>query len=405
MGSPPPISRPMRNLLAGFYTSLLGTQMTTVALAFAVLASGHGAAGLGLVLAAGRLPTIAFVLVAGVLADRLPRRTVMLITDAVRGGSQAVLAVWLFTGDVPLIVLMFFAAVDGLGNAFFRPALTGLIPTLADKTGLQRANALIGFGRSFGSLAGPAVGGLLVALTGPATVLAIDAGTYLISALFLVAVPRDTAAPRPRRTSMLTDLREGWTEFISRRWVWTIVAQFSLVHLTTVPAYMVLGPQIAADSLGGPQSWGFILAGFGAGSVVGGLLMVRFTPHRPMLVATLGMLWFVPACLALALHAPLAVIVGTGFLAGIGIGVFSALWATVLQANVPTPVLSRVSAYDWFGSLVTLPIGYTLVGLLAGPFGTAFPLILGAVTMAVTCAAVLTVAEVRHLTVEPTRTP
>ncbi|HWS32975.1 MAG TPA: MFS transporter, partial [Actinoplanes sp.] len=134
----------MRNLLAGFYTSLFGSQMTIVGLTFAVLASGHGAAGIGLVLAASRIPVVAFVLFAGVLADRLPRRTVMLTTDAVRAASQAVLAVWLFTGDVPLIVLMSFAAVDGLGNAFFRPALTGLVPTLADAGGLQRANALIG---------------------------------------------------------------------------------------------------------------------------------------------------------------------------------------------------------------------------------------------------------------------
>ncbi|SDT42287.1 MFS transporter [Actinoplanes derwentensis] len=405
MGSQQPISRPMRNLLAGFYTSLFGSQMTTVALAFAVLASGHGAAGLGLVLAAGRLPTVAFVLVAGVLADRLPRRTVMLITDAARGASQAVLAVWLFTGDVPLVVLMLFAAVDGLGNAFFRPALVGLVPSLTDRSGLQRANALIGFGRSFSSLAGPALGGLLVAFTDPATVFAIDAATYAVSALFLFAVPRDVPTPRPHRPGMLTDLREGWTEFRSRRWVWSVVAQFGLVHLTTVPAYLVLGPQIAADSLGGAQSWGFILGCFGAGSVAGGLLMVRFTPRHPMVVATLGMLWFVPASIALALQAPLAVIMATGFLAGIGIGVFGTLWATVLQANVPTQVLSRVSAYDWFGSLITLPLGFTLVGVLAGQWGTAFPLLLGAATMALSCAAVLTVPEVRRLTVEPAPAP
>ncbi|GAA1610548.1 MFS transporter [Actinoplanes couchii] len=401
MGSQPPISRPMRNLLAGFYTSLLGSQMTTVALAFAVLSSGHGAAGIGLVLAAARVPTIAFVLVAGVLADRLPRRTVMLITDAARGGSQAILAVWLFTGDVPLGVLMLFAAVDGLGNAFFRPALVGLVPSLTEKAGLQRANALLGFGRSFASLGGPALGGTLVALSSPATVLAIDAATYVISALFLFAVPRDVPAPRPRRAGLLTDLREGWIEFRSRRWVWSVVLQFGLVHLTTVPAYLVLGPQIAADHLGGAQSWGFILGSFGAGSVAGGLLMVRFTPRRPMVIATLGMLWFVPASIALALQAPLAVIVATGFLAGVGIGVFGTLWETVLQANVPTPVLSRVSAYDWFGSLVTLPLGFTLAGLLSGQVGTTVPLLLGAATMAVSCAAVLTVPEVRRLTVTP----
>lgn len=405
MGSSPSISGPMRNLLVGFYTSLFGSQMTTVALAFAVLASGHGAAGIGLVLAASRIPTVTFVLVGGVLADRLPRRTVMLTTDAVRSASQAVLAVWLFTGDVPLIVLMSFAAVDGLGNAFFRPALTGLVPSVAGPSSLQRANALIGFGRSFSSLAGPTVGGLLVAFTDPATVFAIDAVTYLVSALFLLAIPRDTPVPRPRRSSMFTELREGWTEFRSRRWVWTLVGQAALLHLSTIPAYQVLGPQIAADSLGGARSWGFILGGFGAGSVVGGLVMVRYSPRRPMLLAILGLLWFVPASIALALQAPLAVIVATGVLAGTGIGIYGTLWATVLQANVPSQVLSRVSAYDWFGSLVTLPLGFTLAGLLGGELGTAFPLLLGAGVVALSSVAVLAVPEVRHLTAEPAAAP
>lgn len=388
----------MRNLLAGYYTSLLGTQMTPVALAFAVLSSGYGVAGLGLVLGAGRLPTVGFVLVGGVLADRLPRRTLMLITDLSRCVSQALLAIWMFTGHVPLAALMIFAAIDGLGSAFFRPAMSGLIPSLNEPANLQRANAFIGFGRSLGSLVGPATGGLLVAAFSPAVVFAVDATSYLISGLFLLAVPRDTVAPRAAPAGMLAELREGWVEFRSRRWLWTIVAQFGLLHLTVLPAYMVLGPKIAADGLGGARGWGFILGGFGAGAVVAGLLMARFTPRRPLLVGILCLFGFVPALLTLALGAPLPAVIAGAFTAGAGMGVFTTLWETTLQANVPREVLSRVVAYDWFGSLVTLPLGYVIVGFAAPLVGAAAPLVLAAGVIVTTSAVILALPDVRHLT-------
>ncbi|WP_051808347.1 MFS transporter [Actinoplanes subtropicus] len=396
-GKPLRTNRQLRNLLAGFYTSILGSQMTPIALAFAVLGGGHGVSGLGLVMGAGSLPTVVFLLFGGVLADRLPRRSVMLTTDAARAVSQGLLAAWTLAGHVPLAALMFFAALDGLGQAFFRPALTGLIPAVTDAAGLQRANALIGIGRSFSSLVGPALGGALVAAFNPGIVFAIDAVSYLVSALFLVTVARDAVAPRTESSSVLVDLRDGWREFISRRWLWTIVVQFSLINLTTMPAYLVLGPQIAADGLGGARGWGLILGGFGAGAVGGGLLMVRLTPRRPLLLATIGLLGFVPALLTLAVRAPLTVVVIGGFLAGMGIGVFTALWDTALQANVPRKALSRVSAYDWFGSLVTLPLGYVLIGFAARFTGDFSLLVTGAAMIAVTCAAVLSVADVRRL--------
>jgi MFS family permease len=395
---PPSISRPMRNLLAGFYTSLLGTQMVPVAMAFAVLASGYGVSGLGLVLGASRLPTVVFILIGGVLADRLSRRSLLLVSDGVRAVSQAALAIWWFTGHVPLAALMVFAAVDGLGNAFFRPALSGLIPSLNNAATLQRANALIAFGRSISSLAGPAAGGVLVAAFNPGTVFAIDAASYVVSVLFLLAVPRDTAAVRTAATRVIADLREGWAEFRSRRWLWAGVMESSLVHLAGLSAYLVLGPQIAADSLGGARGWGFTLAGFGAGAAVGGLLMVRFTPRRPLVLAMVGSLVFAAALLPLALSSPLPVVVAGAFVAGTGMGVCSTLWETTLQSQIPRDVLSRVSAYDWFGSLVTLPLGYVLVGFAAPVVGAETLLLIGAAMAVTASTAVMSLPDVRALT-------
>jgi MFS family permease len=401
---PPSISRPMRNLLAGFYTSLLGSQMVPVALAFAVLASGHGVSGLGLVLGASRLPTVGFILVGGVLADRLSRRSLLLISDGVRAASQAVLAVWWFTGHVPLAALMVFAAVDGLGNAFFRPALSGFIPSLNGSASLQRANALIALGRSLSGLAGPAVGGLLVAAFNPGTVFAIDAVSYLISVSFLLAVPRDAVRPRTEPARVLSDLREGWDEFRSRRWLWAGVLQSSLIHLCTISAYLVLGPQIAADDLGGPRGWGFTLAGFGAGAAVGGLLMVRFTPRRPLMLAMTGAFGWAAVLLPLAFSDSLPLVVAGAFVAGTGAGVFSTLWETTLQTHVPRDVLSRVAAYDWFGSLVTLPLGYVVVGFAAPITGADPLLVIGAAVAVTTGAALLSLPDVRSLTSSPAET-
>ncbi|MEV6350682.1 MFS transporter [Actinoplanes sp. NPDC051851] len=406
---------PFRRVLAGFYTSMLGSQMMPVALAFAALGSGHGAGGVGLVMSAGSLPTVVFLLLGGVLADRVPRRTVMLGADAVRAVTQGVLAVWALSGDVPLVALMGFAALDGLGNAFFRPALTGLIPAVAGDGGLQRANALVGVGRSFSSAVGPALGGVLVAAFSPAVVFAVDAVSYVVSTLFLATVPAGVVAARGSAPSVpagvvnaggsapgvLTDLREGWWEFRSRRWLWVIVVQFGVMHLTTVPAYLVLGPQVASAGLGGARGWGLVLGGFGAGAVAGGLAMMRMTPRHPLRVATVGLLGYVPALLLLALPAALPLVVFGGFLAGAGIGVFAALWDTAMQANVPREALSRVSAYDWFGSLVTLPLGYALVGVLAPGTGATALLVGGAATMTAGCAVVLAVREVREMVTGP----
>ncbi|GIE78267.1 MFS transporter [Actinoplanes philippinensis] len=391
----------MRNLLAGYYTSILGTQMTPVALAFAVLASGHGVAGLGLVLGAGRLPIVGFILIGGVLADRVSRRTLLLITDVARAVSQATLAIWIFTGHVPLTALMVFASIDGLGSAFFRPALGGIIPSLNEPATLQRANALIGFGRSLGSLLGPATGGLLVAAFSPGAVFAVDAGSYLVSALFLLGVPRDAAAPRTGATGVVADLREGWAEFSSRRWLWALVAQSGVFHLIVLPAYMVLGPQLSADGLGGARGWGFILGGFGAGALLSGLLMTRLTPRYPLRTGILANVGFVPALLTLALGAPLPAVILGAFAAGAGMGTFVTLWETSLQANVPREVLSRVVAYDWFGSLVTLPLGFVLVGFAAPILGPVPLLIIGAVVVATGNAAALALPDVRRLTNGP----
>ena len=197
--------------------------------------------------------------------------------------------------------------------------------------------------------------------------------------------------------SFVQQLRQGWDAFRSRTWLWVVVCQFSLFGFFVFPAFFVLGAVIAKDRLGGATAWGIILAAQGAGSVIGTLAMLRITPKKPLLVAELSLLgWMLPLGL-LAAHASAVAIGVAGFFAGLSFGVFGPLWDTTMQRELPPDVLSRASAYDWFGSLVLLPVGFVLEGTFAHLLGITHTLVLATVWIGVTTVAVVFVPSVRNL--------
>ena len=357
--------RDFRLFFTGYLTSYFGSQLVPVAVTFAVLNNGGSAADVGYVLAAETVPLVVFLLVGGVIADRLPRRAVMIGADLLRTASQGALAGLLLTGHPALWQFMVLLAATGAGMAFFSPAMTGLIPQVVSAAGLQQANALNGLSQSLGTVAGPAVGGVLVAGVGPGWAVAADAVTYLVSAYCLarVSVPLVAAAGQ---ATFLAQLRLGWREFRSRAWLWAIVVSAALWHLLAYAPFIVLGAVVAKADLGGARAWGAILAAQGVGAVVGGLVMLRLRPPRPLLTATLALFpYAVPMCL-LAVRAPVVAVAAGSFAAGWGLSMFSVLWDTTMQREIPPAVLSRVSAYDWFGSVAFLPLGYAITGPLAG---------------------------------------
>lgn len=174
-----------RRFYAGYSTSQLGSSMSAVALTFAVLDSGGTATGLGYVFAAGVVPQVIFMLGGGVIADRLGRRPVMLAADASRLAAQASLAAALFTGRPPIWLFTLLSGLLGIGEAFFTPALTALTADIVPREHLSDANALLGISQSAAQVIGPSLAGVLIAVTSPAAVIAIDAGTYGASLLAL----------------------------------------------------------------------------------------------------------------------------------------------------------------------------------------------------------------------------
>ncbi len=391
-------NRNLRRFLFGFGATMFGTTMTPVALSFAVLDRGGDAGDVGLVLTAESVPLVLLLLAGGVISDRLPRRWVMVVADLVRAVTQGVLAVLLITGEPPLGVLMAAAAVIGAGQAFEGPALGALITEIAPPHQLQPANALRGLAESAGRGLGPAIGGLVVAAAGAGWAVGLDAVTYAASAWCLAGL-KITHEPRAEATAgFVHDLREGWVAFKSRTWLWVVVAQWSLLCLLVFPAYMVLGAVVADNDLGGARSWGLVLAGEGLGAVVGCLVMLRLRLRKPLVSGVLCSISFALPLLALAAGAPVALIVVASFVTGLGVSIFATAWDTALQRHVEPEALSRVSSYDWFGTVGTLPLGYALVGPLSGLITIDGALCLAAAAWIVSCLVVLTVPSVRQLT-------
>ncbi|HXP53685.1 MAG TPA: MFS transporter [Streptosporangiaceae bacterium] len=388
--------RNFRLFFTGYITSLVGSAMVPVALTFAVLNQGDGTDAVGYVLGAETVPLVALLLLGGVVADRVPRRVAMIGADLIRFASEGLLAVLLLTGSAPLWTLLVLAAVLGIGQAFFNPAMTGLMPEMVSAERLQPANALRGLASSAGQVFGPALAGVIVATGGAGWAIAIDALTYAVSAACLL---RLTIPPRPpaEPSSMLAQLAGGWHEFRSHTWLWVIVAQFATWNALCFAPFMVLGAITAHDRLGGAGPWGVILSALGAGSILGGLLSVRLRARRPLVTATLGVAIFtLPLALIAVPTATVLIAVAAG-LAGVGFSVFGTLWETTLQREIPRAVLSRVSAYDWFGSVAFVPVGYLIAAPLASLLGLRTALFFAAAWAAASCAAVLAVPGVRNL--------
>jgi MFS family permease len=364
----PLAEQPFRLLWIGQTTSALGDALMGVALAFAVLDLGGSAGDLGLVFAARTVSSVAFVLAGGVWADRLPRRTVMLVADAVRALVQGLVAFLLVSGAGEIWHLGAAAVVSGAASAFFIPAATGLVPDTVSSERLQQANATMSLSRNATDIFGPAASGALVALVGPGWVLALDAASFAVSTLTLarLAVPRGAALEL--RQSFFADLRDGWREISSRTWLWVSLIADSVANVG-MAAFYVLGPVVAADELGGSEAWGLIVAGGAVGGILGSALALRVRPRRP-LVAAYGLLFLAaPQLVGLVPPLPVLAIAGASVLAYTAIAFSGAVWDTLFQQRVPREALSRVSAYDWMISLVLRPLAYALVGpavVLAG---------------------------------------
>ncbi|MBF6302834.1 MFS transporter [Nocardia amamiensis] len=352
---------------AGRSVALTGDGMVNVALIFSVVSLGGSAMDIGSVLAVSVVARVALTVLGGILADRLPRRRILLVSDVLQAAVQFSVALVLLCGVGRLWMLLAASIAYSASSAAARTALAGLVPEIVgrDRTGeLRQANAMLGMSQSLSRVAGPLLAGVLAAVTSPGCVYAINGASFLVSAVCMASLRLPGRLAGKGGFMLWRELTTGWREIVSRRWYLTGLLVHSVYNLVSAP-FFVLGPLL----LGGAAVWGVVLAGGAVGGVAGSLLAAWWMPGRPLVVGHLLLIFGAAPLLVLAMGGAASVV---GIAAGLGMlatAYVNAVWATVVQSTIPYEVISRVSSYDWLASLVSLPAGYMLAAHLARQAG------------------------------------
>jgi hypothetical protein len=381
----------------GRFISTMGSVMAPVALTFAVLDLTDSPSALGAVLAARSIPLVLFLLIGGVVADRFSRSMVMQFSHLSSAATQGMVAVLLLTGTAELWMVIALEAVNGIVSAFTFPAMQGVVPLVAPRTHIQQANALLGFTRSGLAILGPTVAALLVVSVGSGWAIAVDAATWAIAAFCMSRLRLEGAMKlKGPKSSMVYDLKEGWSAFTSLTWLWVVVVSFGVLNAIQAGALLTLGPAIAKRTIG-VDGWGYVLSAEAVGLLVMTLVMLKLQLRRPLRAGMLGVCMIGGPMLVLGVHPTLVALVPLAFLAGCGVEVFSIGWQTAMHEHIPNEVLSRVSSYDALGSFVAIPLGQLVYGPLAQVYDLTDVMLVSAIAYIAISLLTLASSSVRNL--------
>jgi hypothetical protein len=383
-------------LFAGRAISYVGTYLAPIAVAFAILGLHGSATAVGLSFAAWTLAQVSMLAVGGVLGDRFPRRTVMIASDVSSTTVRVGMGVLLLTGHAQVWELIALQAAGGASVAFYNPAFYGLVRELVPSGDLQRANSLLAIARFAAFPLGAATGGTIVALVGPGTALVFDGGTYAASAVLLALIRVESVARAT--SSVLRELREGWSAFVEHEWVWVLTLWISLYFVITYAPFFVLGPYIAEHSMHGAGSWAPVVTGEGVGSLLGSLAGLKLRFRRPLLAVCYIFLPTALQSVLLGFHASVYVLAPSAVFAGFGFACGAVVWDTAMQRTIAPDKLARVAAYGWMSAMVFLPAGYALAGPIATVVGMRGYLVFGAAWLLASTAFVVRLRSVRDFT-------
>jgi MFS family permease len=383
--------REFRKLWTAMCVSLLGDGAFLVAVAWQVYELSNTPTAMSVVGIAMTVPTILFLLLGGVASDRFDRRLVMVAADVLRALSGAVLAALALSGAIEVWHIALLAAAYGTGAAFFAPAFDALVPDIVPSERLAQANALDQLVRPLVfRMAGPALGGLLVASGGAGVAFALDSASFVFSAVTLMLV-RVAAGPRPEGgQAVVRELVEGWRFVRGRVWLWATFASAAIAYLCFMGPVEVLLPYLVKNDLGGSaRDLGMVFAAGGVGSVVCALAMgQRDIPRRGISFIYLSWTFATLAVAGYGLSSAMwqLMLAALAFNALETAGTI--VWATLKQRHVPRAMLGRVSSMDWLISIGLLPVSFALTGPVAAAIGTRGTLVAaGTVGAVVTCAA------------------
>jgi MFS family permease len=389
-----------RKLWIAMCVSLLGDGAFLVAVAWQVYDLSNTPTAMSVVGISMTVPTILFLLLGGVASDRFDRRRVMIAADLLRAVAGIALAVVALTGVIAVWQVALIAAVYGTGAAFFAPAFDALVPDIVPAERLAQANALDQLVRPVVlRMAGPAIGGMLVASVGAGFVFALDGASFLFSAATLLLVRVAVTPPAPEAPSVRRELADGWRFVRGRVWLWATFASAAIAYLCFMGPVEVLLPYLVKNDLSGSaRDLGMVFAAGGIGSVACAIVVgQRAIPRRGIT--------FIYVCWTLA----------TVAVAGYGVSstvwqlmlaalAFNALetagtivWATLKQRHVPRRMLGRVSSLDWLISIGLLPVSFALTGPVASVLGSRGTLVAAGIVGAVVTGAAYFVPGMRDV--------
>ncbi len=368
----PLAERDFRLLYTGVTVSLIGDGITLVALAFQVYDISNTPSALSLVGLAWTLPMVAFLLAGGVLADRIPRRRLLIAADLIRGASLLGIGLLSVLGSIELWHVVALSVPFGIGQALFAPAYEATIPEIVPRPLLVQANSLYGITEPISfRFAGPAIGGALVAGIGPGPAFLVDAASFGFSAICVTMMRRRPGVATGPRSSMRAEIGAGLRFVRSQPWLWATLAAAGLGLLVYYGPFEVLLPYLIRNEIGGGAGgFGLVLAGSGIGAIATALVLgQRGLPRRRVLAMLLGFASGL-GCLALyPLSGTLAVATGVGVVSGVLFAFGEITWSTLMQSHVPREMLGRVSSLDWMLSFGLVPISFALAGPVAEALG------------------------------------
>src|SRR5215470_4659199 len=353
--------RDFRLLLADRVLAPGAFAFSLVGVSFAVLDATGSTADLSYVLAAQILPSLVFALVGGVFADRFAPQRVIVAANLMIAAGEGGFGLLVLLGQPQLWQMIGLETLTGAGMAVFYPASQALLPRLVPERLLQEASALSRLAMNAAQMAGAAIAGVFVAAAGPGWALA-TCGIGMLGTVPLLLAIRAPGAARTQSPSVLRELRDGWSAFAARRWLWATTCQYSVILAAWYGSFDVLGPVVAREHLGGPAAWGLITAADAVGLIIGGVIGLRYTAKRPILFVVLIGATCGITPLAMAALLPLPLICLAALALGVSLEIMMVQWTVTMARNVPPDLLARVSAYDILGSVGAMPLGALLVG-------------------------------------------
>ena len=370
--------RDFRRLWSGMTLSLVGDGAFLVAMTWQVYILSNAPTALAFVGIAMSVPTILLLLVGGAVSDRVDRRRVMVISDLIRAGAVGLLAVLTLTGGLVLWQMVALCAVYGAATAFFNPAFDAIVPDLLPAGELAQANALDQLVRPIAfRLAGPAIGGWLVAGIGAGSAFALDAATFLVSAVAVASMRSRPGVDARSASSIAREIREGFAFVRTHAWLWGTLVSAAIAYLAFMGPTEVLLPYLVKNDLGGSASdLGFVFAAGGLGAILSAIICgSRGLPRRNM---TWMYLFWTAATLSIAgyglAQASWQLMVAC-FMFNVLETAGTIIWATAKQRHVPPNLLGSVSSFDWLISIGLLPLSFALTGPVSSAIGARATLI------------------------------